>query len=55
MPAGVDLRDDLDAYGPSEPVGADRILPALPTTVSAYRSRERGERGGERANGTPPR
>ena len=32
-----DLRDDLDAYGLTESVGADRIFPTLPTAVAAYR------------------
>ncbi|MFG2905165.1 SulP family inorganic anion transporter [Kitasatospora sp. NPDC048286] len=33
-----DLRDELDAYGLSESVGADRIFPTLPTAVAAYRA-----------------
>ncbi|MFE5543226.1 SulP family inorganic anion transporter [Streptomyces sp. NPDC056534] len=32
-----DLRDDLDAYGLTESVGADLIFPTLPTAVTAYR------------------
>ncbi|MDQ0958085.1 SulP family sulfate permease [Streptomyces sp. B4I13] len=31
-----DLRDDLDAYGLTGSVGADRIFPTLPTAVTAY-------------------
>ncbi|MER6443429.1 sulfate permease [Streptomyces sp. NPDC001185] len=31
-----DLRDDLDAYGLTETIGANRIFPTLPTAVSAY-------------------
>jgi hypothetical protein len=38
-----DLLDDLDAYGLSESVGADRIFPTLPTAVDAYRSWARDE------------
>ncbi|MFI5649141.1 SulP family inorganic anion transporter [Kitasatospora sp. NPDC051705] len=37
-----DLRDELDAYGLSASVGADRIFPTLPTAVAAYRSWARG-------------
>ncbi len=33
-----DLLDDLDAYGLTEKVGADRIFPTLPTAVAAYRA-----------------
>jgi SulP family sulfate permease len=32
-----DLLDDLDAYGLTERIGADRIFPTLPTAVAAYR------------------
>jgi hypothetical protein len=32
-----DLRDDLDAFGLIEAIGAELILPTLPTTVAAYR------------------
>ncbi|MFV6029266.1 SulP family inorganic anion transporter [Streptomyces sp. NPDC056264] len=32
-----DLRDDLDAYGLAESVGAHLIFPTLPTAVAAYR------------------
>ncbi|MFI1354435.1 SulP family inorganic anion transporter [Streptomyces sp. NPDC020898] len=32
-----DLRDELDAYGLTESVGADLIFPTLPTAVAAYR------------------
>ncbi|MEU6549180.1 sulfate permease [Streptomyces sp. NPDC046915] len=32
-----DLREDLDSYGLTESVGADRIFPTLPTAVAAYR------------------
>ena len=32
-----DLLDDLDAYGLTESIGADRIFPTLPTAVGAYR------------------
>ncbi|MFB7394688.1 SulP family inorganic anion transporter [Streptomyces sp. NPDC056191] len=32
-----DLRDDLDAYGLTESVGADLMFPTLPTAVTAYR------------------
>nr|WP_329537554.1 sulfate permease [Streptomyces sp. NBC_01450] len=31
-----DLRDDLDAYGLTETIGAERIFPTLPTAVSGY-------------------
>ncbi|MDV9186741.1 sulfate permease [Streptomyces sp. SR27] len=41
-----DLRDDLDAYGLADSVGADLIFPTLPTAVAAYqdwhRTREDG-------------
>ncbi|MEY9966709.1 SulP family sulfate permease [Streptacidiphilus sp. MAP12-16] len=33
-----DLRDELDAYGLTESVGAQRIFPTLPMAVAAYRS-----------------
>ncbi|MCT9108622.1 sulfate permease [Streptomyces mirabilis] len=32
-----DLRDDLDAFGLTEAIGTDRILPTLPTALAAYR------------------
>jgi MFS superfamily sulfate permease-like transporter len=32
-----DLLDDLDAYGLTAAVSADRIFPTLPTAVEAYR------------------
>lgn len=32
-----DLRDDLDRFGITAAVGADRIYPTLPTAVAAYR------------------
>ncbi|MEV7775033.1 sulfate permease [Kitasatospora sp. NPDC086791] len=38
-----DLRDQLDAYGLSASVGADRIFPTLPTAVAAYRAWAGGE------------
>src|SRR6266545_2149264 len=31
-----DLRDDLDAYGLTTSIGADRLFPTLPTAVAAY-------------------
>lgn len=31
-----DLRADLDAYGLTESIGADRLFPTLPTAVAAY-------------------
>ncbi|WP_043652064.1 SulP family inorganic anion transporter [Nocardia thailandica] len=38
-----DLRDDLDASGLTERIGADRLYPTLPTAIAAYRAdRERG-------------
>ncbi|MFJ5637028.1 SulP family inorganic anion transporter [Streptomyces goshikiensis] len=39
-----ELREDLDAYGLTASVGADRIYPTLPTALEAYRawSREAG-------------
>jgi high affinity sulfate transporter 1 len=39
-----DLRDELDAYGLSESVGADRIFPTLRTALDGYRAwaRENG-------------
>jgi MFS superfamily sulfate permease-like transporter len=33
-----DLPDDLRACGLADSVGADRILPTLPTVVAAYRA-----------------
>ncbi|MEU9118802.1 sulfate permease [Streptomyces sp. NPDC048506] len=39
-----DLRDQLDAYGLSGSVGADRIFPTLHTAVAAYRSWRRAQR-----------
>ncbi|MFD9244939.1 SulP family inorganic anion transporter [Streptomyces sp. NPDC059556] len=41
-----DLRDDLDAYGLTESVGADRIFPTLPTAVTAYRDWHRAREDG---------
>ncbi|MEU6977894.1 sulfate permease [Streptomyces sp. NPDC046371] len=41
-----DLRDDLDAYGLTESVGADLIFPTLPTAVAAYRDWQRAREGG---------
>jgi MFS superfamily sulfate permease-like transporter len=38
-----DLLDDLDAYGLSASVGADRIFPTLPTALDAYRAWARGK------------
>ncbi|MGW7585503.1 SulP family inorganic anion transporter [Kitasatospora sp. NPDC054768] len=50
-----DLRDELDAYGLSESVGADRIFPTLPTAVAAYRSWAGGEGPSDGApDGAPP-
>jgi high affinity sulfate transporter 1 len=37
-----DLQDELDAYGLTGSVGADRIFPTLPTAVAAYRAWEAG-------------
>ncbi|MFJ3519289.1 SulP family inorganic anion transporter [Streptomyces sp. NPDC090131] len=37
-----ELREDLDAYGLSASVGADRIYPTLPTALEAYRAWSRG-------------
>lgn len=33
-----DLRAELDAYGLTRSVGADRIFPTLPAAVAAYRA-----------------
>ncbi|MGO4633804.1 SulP family inorganic anion transporter [Streptomyces sp. 2RAF24] len=41
-----DLRDDLDAYGLTESVGADLIFPTLPTAVAAYRDWQRAREDG---------
>ena len=41
-----DLRDDLDAYGLTESVGADLIFPTLPTAVAAYRDWHRAREDG---------
>lgn len=41
-----DLRDDLDAYGLTELVGADLIFPTLPTAVTAYRDWRRAREDG---------
>lgn len=37
-----ELREDLDAYGLTASVGADRIYPTLPTALEAYRAWSRG-------------
>ncbi|WP_423834431.1 SulP family inorganic anion transporter [Streptomyces manipurensis] len=37
-----ELREDLDAYGLTASVGADRIYPTLPTALDAYREWNRG-------------
>ncbi|MFD6183131.1 SulP family inorganic anion transporter [Streptomyces goshikiensis] len=37
-----ELRDDLDAYGLTASVGANRIYPTLPTALEAYRASSRG-------------
>ncbi|MFD3554413.1 SulP family inorganic anion transporter [Streptomyces goshikiensis] len=37
-----ELRDDLDAYGLTASVGANRIYPTLPTALDAYRASTRG-------------
>ncbi|MFJ6479939.1 MULTISPECIES: SulP family inorganic anion transporter [unclassified Streptomyces] len=37
-----ELREDLDAYGLTASVGADRIYPTLPTALEAYRAWGRG-------------
>ncbi|MFI5670927.1 SulP family inorganic anion transporter [Streptomyces sp. NPDC051704] len=39
-----ELREDLDAYGLTASVGADRIYPTLPTALEAYRAWSRGAR-----------
>jgi MFS superfamily sulfate permease-like transporter len=44
-----DLRDDLDAYGLTESVGAELIFPTLPTAVEAYESWRELHGGGEYA------
>ena len=31
-----DLLDDLDAFGLTAKIGADRVFPTLPTAVAAY-------------------
>ncbi|MER7008129.1 sulfate permease [Dactylosporangium sp. NPDC000555] len=36
-----DLQDELDAFGLTASVGADRIFPTLPTAVAAYRQWQR--------------
>ncbi|MFC4127293.1 SulP family inorganic anion transporter [Nocardia rhizosphaerae] len=33
-----DLRDDLDAFGMTERIGADHLFPTLPTAVEAFRA-----------------
>ncbi|WP_330328828.1 sulfate permease [Streptomyces sp. NBC_00536] len=43
-----ELREDLDAYGLTASVGAERIYPTLPTALEAYRAWSR-EAGRERA------
>ncbi|MFJ5806570.1 SulP family inorganic anion transporter [Streptomyces sp. NPDC093093] len=42
-----ELREDLDAYGLTSSVGAERIYPTLPTALEAYRawSRDAGSKG----------
>lgn len=44
-----ELREDLDAYGLTSSVGAERIYPTLPTALEAYRawSRDAGSKGTE--------
>ncbi|MFD0277366.1 sulfate permease [Kitasatospora sp. NPDC127111] len=40
-----DLRQELDAYGLIESIGADRVFPTLPAAVAAYRSWSAGNTG----------
>jgi len=39
-----DLLDDLDAFGLSASIGADRLFPTLPTAVAAYEKWRGGDR-----------
>ncbi|MEV8512100.1 sulfate permease [Dactylosporangium sp. NPDC051484] len=42
-----DLQDELDAFGLTASVGADRIFPTLPTAVAAYRQWQRDQDQGD--------
>lgn len=48
-----DLRADLDAYGLTASIGADRLFPTLPTAVAAYEAwrRERAQASGHVGGG----
>ena len=48
-----DLRHDLDRFGLTEALGADRLFPTLPTAVQAY-ARDFEARYGRRPVGAPP-
>ncbi|NEW36940.1 STAS domain-containing protein, partial [Nocardia cyriacigeorgica] len=45
-----DLRDDLDAAGLTDRIGAEHLYPTLPTAVAAYEARLRSQQGGAAAS-----
>ncbi|WP_440137344.1 SulP family inorganic anion transporter [Nocardia cyriacigeorgica] len=45
-----DLRDDLDAAGLTDRIGAEHLYPTLPTAVAAYEARLRSQQGGADAS-----